>query len=98
MSRTKKLTVRGVRKALGLTQEEMGHLMGVTSRTINRWENGRTDSTPPYQWGLLQAFAVAAMHPGTAELLAVELATHGPIVALASLLRVGITNGKVETT
>ena len=32
--------VRRLRRALGLTQEEMARKIGVTHATVNRWENG----------------------------------------------------------
>ena len=34
--------VKKIRLALGLTQEEFAHQLGVTLSTVNRWENGRT--------------------------------------------------------
>lgn len=82
------LTVIGVRTELGLSQSGLGQILGITQATVSRWERGRTAPTP-YQWGLLQAFAVAAMHPGTAQQLRLELG-HGPVLALAFLLRTGI--------
>lgn len=86
------LTIRDVRTALGLTQVQLGQLIGGTHFvTISRWERGYGSPTS-FQWGLLQAFSVAATRPGTVDLLKAELATHGPIVALASLLRAGITS------
>ena len=36
------LQVKKIRLALGLTQEEFAHQLGVTLSTVNRWENGRT--------------------------------------------------------
>ncbi len=35
-------TVKAVRKQLGLSQEELAHELGVSSATINRWENAKT--------------------------------------------------------
>jgi len=34
--------VRGVRRQLGISQEELAHELGVSFATINRWENGKT--------------------------------------------------------
>ena len=36
------IKVKKIRLALGLTQEEFAHQLGVTLSTVNRWENGRT--------------------------------------------------------
>ena len=35
------LLVRAVRSQLELTQEELAEQIGVTTKTINNWENGR---------------------------------------------------------
>ncbi len=35
-----KSDVRRLRKALGLTQDELARRIGVTHATVNRWENG----------------------------------------------------------
>lgn len=34
--------VKRIRLALGLTQEEFAHRLGVTLCTVNRWENNKT--------------------------------------------------------
>lgn len=34
--------VRGVRRQLGLSQEELAQALGVSFATVNRWENGKT--------------------------------------------------------
>lgn len=38
--------VRGLRKRLGLTQEQFAQEIGVTYSTVNRWENGRRRPQP----------------------------------------------------
>jgi ribosome-binding protein aMBF1 (putative translation factor) len=35
-------TVHGVRRQLGLSQEDLAHELGFSFSTINRWENGKT--------------------------------------------------------
>jgi len=34
--------VKTVRKNLGMSQEELAHILKVSFSTINRWENGKT--------------------------------------------------------
>ncbi|MBW2109510.1 MAG: helix-turn-helix transcriptional regulator [Deltaproteobacteria bacterium] len=34
--------VKGVRRQLRISQEELAHELGVSVATINRWENGKT--------------------------------------------------------
>ena len=36
-----KATVKEIRDALGLTQEEFAHDLGVSSITVSRWERGK---------------------------------------------------------
>ncbi len=33
--------IRALRGRFGLTQEDLAHAIGVTTSTLNRWENGR---------------------------------------------------------
>jgi transcriptional regulator with XRE-family HTH domain len=37
--------IREKRKAMGLTQEQLGEMIGVTSKTISKWENGESETT-----------------------------------------------------
>jgi putative transcriptional regulator len=37
--------IRRFRQARGLTQEELAHELGVTSSSVNRWENGHCGPT-----------------------------------------------------
>lgn len=39
-------TIRELRQEIGLTQEKLASLLGVTCLTVNRWENGRTQPSP----------------------------------------------------
>jgi DNA-binding transcriptional regulator YiaG len=34
--------VKDIRRQLGLSQEELAHVLGVSFATVNRWENGKT--------------------------------------------------------
>ena len=47
------MTVREIRKKLGITQGEMAERYGIPLRTIQNWENG-TRKPPDYLLGLLQ--------------------------------------------
>jgi putative transcriptional regulator len=38
--------VKGLRRRLGLTQEQFAHEVGVTFSTVNQWENGRRRPQP----------------------------------------------------
>lgn len=37
-------TIRALRDRLGISQEAMAHLLGVSFCTVNRWEGGRPPS------------------------------------------------------
>ena len=39
-------TIRELRKALGLTQEQFAAKIGVSFSTVNRWENGKGKPSP----------------------------------------------------
>ena len=47
-----------IRTRLGLTQEQMAHLLGVSFASVNRWEAGQSSPTGPTQ-DLYQALAAA---------------------------------------
>lgn len=38
--------VKELREALGLTQEEFARMLGVSARTVSRWERGESEPTP----------------------------------------------------
>lgn len=76
-----------VRKHLGLTQEQMGHLLGVTNTSIWRWEQKVGE---PSEWhhALLNAFAVAAERKSTIGVEAIRaLSVNGVAKALFCLLQ-----------
>lgn len=39
-------TIRELRQEIGLTQEKLASVLGVSCLTVNRWENGRTQPSP----------------------------------------------------
>ena len=57
--------VRAVREQLGLTQEELAEEIGVTTKTINNWENGR--NRPAGKRALRGFWAAQQEAFGTAE-------------------------------
>lgn len=38
--------IKAARQKLGLTQEQLAHLIGVTTPTFNRWERGHNKPSP----------------------------------------------------
>ena len=42
----KVMDVKQLRGRLGLTQEQLAHKLGVTVKTVNRWEMGRAKPSP----------------------------------------------------
>jgi transcriptional regulator with XRE-family HTH domain len=55
--------VRGIRRARGLTQEQLAHALGVTFSTVNGWENGRHRPIP----ALVSALERLAHESGISE-------------------------------
>ncbi len=75
------------RLALGITQDEMGRLMGVHLMTVSKWENGHSHPTP-HQEALLRAFHIAgARQPSVGRLAAQQLVGEGVPRAILTLLR-----------
>lgn len=40
------MEIKQLRRELGLTQEQLAHKLGVTVKTVNRWEMGRAKPSP----------------------------------------------------
>lgn len=40
------LEIKEIREKLGLTQEALAHILGVSFQTINRWERGLFNPSP----------------------------------------------------
>ena len=38
--------IKKLRIKLGISQEKLAHLLGVTKLTVNRWENGKSKPSP----------------------------------------------------
>lgn len=80
--------VRQVRDRLGLSQPELGQLVGAHWVTVSRWE--RDELTPsPYQMGLIERFGEAA-RTGKTELgdsVKAAIVTVGVVAALFLLLK-----------
>ncbi len=48
--------LKALRAILGFTQEEFAHLIGVSVRTVSRWERGDNKASfTPGQWKVLMA-------------------------------------------
>jgi len=42
----KVMDIKQLREKLGLTQEQLAHQLGVTVKTVNRWETGKAKPSP----------------------------------------------------
>ena len=63
--------IRALRKAAGLTQEDLARALGVTRQTINAIENNRYDPTLSLAFRLARAFGTTVdrlFQPGKEEL------------------------------
>lgn len=40
--------IQAIRKKLGVTQEKFAYLLGTTTTTVNRWENGKVTPSRLY--------------------------------------------------
>lgn len=49
------MTLKEIRKALGMTQTEFGAFLGIPMRTIQNWEAG-TRQCPPYVLRLIEYY------------------------------------------
>lgn len=76
--------MRRIREALGLSQAEIGRVLGVHAVTVSRWETGAA-AVPGFQAGLLRRFKKAVgMRPQVRE--AVREALKGESVQALYLL------------
>ena len=50
--------IRNIRKVLGLTQTQLGQLLGIHSLTVSKWERGVLTPSP-YQMAMLDSFKKA---------------------------------------
>ena len=74
-----KMDPSDVRKRLGLGREPMGHLMGVSQKTIERWEaSGRVPASQHHLMEQLVEIATLGMEVYTAEGFALFLQTPLP--------------------
>ncbi len=74
-----KIDPSDVRKRLGLGREPMGHLMGVSQKTIERWEaSGRVPASQHHLMEQLVEIATLGMEVYTAEGFALFLQTPLP--------------------
>ena len=52
--------IAAVRKAAGLTQEQLGELLGVTRQAVSKWESGASDPSTSNLLALAKLFGVSA--------------------------------------
>ena len=90
------LDVKALRKSIGLTQEQLAALMGITSITVNRWEHKRTEPTD-YQVALLGRLELAA-RCADAKRIGPMLAADGPMAGLTFLLNLAANQEARRTT
>ncbi len=50
---------RQIRAGMGLSQEDFAHLLGISVRTLQNWEQGRRSPTGP----AMKLLQIAARHP-----------------------------------
>jgi len=77
MSNPSAVLLKDIRTRLGFTQRALGQKLGVTTRTINRWETGETEvpaSAVPRAVALLRA-----RDPGAADRIAIEAKLPGAL-------------------
>lgn len=76
-----------VRRLLGLSQRELGRLLGVHEMTVSRWELGRLKPSA-WQTAMLEHFADAGVaDPDCAWIVRAYLGKNDPVCALAALFR-----------
>lgn len=64
--------IKQLRKALGgLSQERFAHRLGLTTRTISRWEHG--DPLPPHALSRLRSIAIGLKDRETADFFEKQL-------------------------
>ena len=52
--------IAAVRKAAGLTQEQLGELLGVTRQAVSKWESGASDPSTSNLLALARLYGVSA--------------------------------------
>ena len=77
-------TVQGLRKHLGLTQDEAGEVLGLSKRGVQQVENGTGADRAAYRLGLERYALRRAVETGRIELA--PPAVRGDALALARLI------------
>ena len=52
--------IASVRKAAGLTQEQLGELVGVSRQAVSKWESGASDPSTSNLLALAKLYGVSA--------------------------------------
>lgn len=92
-------TIASARRAVGLTQVQLGKEIGVTGRTISRWETGALSPSPSFSAGLASKLGiddpnVSSVEEHAAKVLKLVAKQDGD--ALTEALLTSITNGYVR--
>lgn len=79
--------ISAIRSQLGMTQVQLGLLLGVHSLTISKWERDRLIPAPYHQAILETGLAAVKNQPGIGAVVTSTLATSGVPRALYEMLR-----------
>lgn len=97
MSKTqhiKAARLTAIRNKLGVSQEQMGELLGMSLMSVNRWEGGRTRPTGPTR-DLYLAIS-AAIRAGNSAGVIRKMADGKRGTFLYSLFRMAYSHGKLQ--
>lgn len=79
LARATGLAIREARRALGMSQKELGQLTSIRARTLSRWEHGQSGPTKRNRERLVRAISAHNAHAGAA--LDSELTRLAPLPA-----------------
>lgn len=84
--------VAAVRTGLGMTQAQLGQLLGVHPLTVSKWERGQLNPSP-HQAALLQSFIKAKQNqPDIGDIVIGLLVGAGVALAIYAILKAAFGN------